>query len=282
MFQYAAARRLAHMHNTELRLDITGYANTDQKDTPRSYELNCFKINAGIATAEDLSRVKSADHVRKFHEKVARRLGTTSAIYQYGEPGPRFDERAMRMRDNTYLTGWWQNEKYFVDIKNILQKEFLPKTKPTGNNIKWLEQAKSTNSISVHVRRSDYLTNKHANVFHGLASIDYYNAAALCLKTLVNNPHFFIFSDDIDWCRRTLKLGKNVTFVKGNDGSKAYEDLRIMGNCQHNIIANSSFSWWGAWLNQNKDKVVIAPRVWFQDKKANRETEIVPNNWMKM
>lgn len=282
MFQYATAKRLAHANSAELKLDITGYENMAKKDTPRQYELDIFKITARVAAPEDLARVSPADYVRKIHERVTHKLGRGSTIYQYGERSARFDPRVLSLKDNTYLVGWWQSENYFKDIKNILQKEFVPRAKATSNNAKWLEQAHSTNSISVHVRRGDYISNKHANVHHGLAPIDYYNAAATYLKTYIKDPYFFIFSDDISWCKKNLKFGKNLVFVEDNSGQKACEDLRIMSECKHNVIANSSFSWWGAWLNKNDDKIVIAPRVWFQDKRANHETDVVPSDWMRM
>ena len=282
MFQYATARRLAHANNTELRFDITSYENIDKKDTPRKYELDCMKIDGRIADDQDLSKVKPADYVRKLHERVEHKIGRSKVIYQYGERNARFDPRVLSLKDNTYLVGWWQNEKYFADIKDALQKEFVPAKQASGNNAEWLEQAKSTNSISVHVRRGDYVSNKHAKAHHGLATTNYYNAAATYVKTYIKNPHFFVFSDDINWCKQNLKFGGKVTFVEGNVGPNAYEDLRIMSACQHNIIANSSFSWWGAWLNKNDDKIVIAPRIWFQDEKANRETDIIPSEWMRM
>ena len=102
------------------------------------------------------------------------------------------------------------------------------------------------------------------------------------MKTYVDNAHFFVFSDDIEWCKKNLKLDKNSTFVEGNIGPFAYEDLRIMAACKHNIIANSSFSWWGAWLNPNEEKIVIAPRIWYTDENQNREATIVPKRWMRL
>ena len=169
-----------------------------------------------------------------------------------------------------------------MDIKDVIKKEFTPLKKPSGKNAEWLKIATNTDSIGVHVRRGDYVSNKHANAHHGLASIDYYNAAAIYCSTYLKNPHFLVFSDDIAWCKQNLKFGDNVTYIEGNTGPEAFEDIRIMSACKHNIIANSSFSWWGAWLNNNKDKIVIAPRIWFQDEKANRETEIIPSDWIRM
>ncbi len=282
MFQYATARRLADANKVELKLDISSYENINEKDTPRKYELDNFKVINNIATKDDLALVKQGEYVRKFSERITHRLGLSPVIHQYGERSSNFDSRVLTLRDNTYLVGWWQNERYFADIRKILLKEFVPKNKATGNNTKWLGLAGSTNSISVHVRRGDYISNKHANVHHGLASIDYYNAAVTYMNTYVEKPYFLVFSDDIKWCKNNLKFGKDTAFVQGNDGPLAYEDLRIMSSCKHNIIANSSFSWWGAWLNANSQKIVIAPRNWYQDEKANRETDIVPANWICM
>lgn len=282
MFQYATGKRLAIFNNAELKLDITGYETMNVSDTPRQFELNLLNIKSEIASKTDIAKVKQADHERTFDERIIHKLGRSKAIYHYGERNAGFDPRVLKLKKNTYLVGWWQNEKYFSDIRNILLKEFEPKNKPSDNNAKWLEQALSTDSIAVHVRRGDYISNKHANVHHGLSTIDYYNAAATYMKTYIKNPHFFVFSDDIAWCKKNISFGENVTFIEGNVGSKAYEDLRIMSQCKHNIIANSSFSWWGAWLNKNDEKIVIAPRAWFQNEKANRETDIVPESWIRM
>lgn len=282
MFQYATAKRLAFINNVELKFDISGYESMNKNDTPRQYELNLLSIKNSIATKDDLKKVKPADRVRRIDKRVVHKLGHGSAIYPYGERSSAFDPRVLKLKKNTYLVGWWQNEKYFVDIKNQLVKDFKPKIKAEGNNARWLKLARSSDSIAVHVRRGDYISNKHANVHHGLATVDYYNAAATYMKIYIKNPHFFVFSDDIAWCKKNLKFGDKVTFVEGNNGAKAYEDLRIMSTCKHNIIANSSFSWWGAWLNTNDDKIVIAPRTWFQDEKANRETDVVPDSWIRM
>ncbi len=282
MFQYATGLRLAKHNNTVLELDIRSFDNMDKNDTPRYYELDLLSISAKIATEDELGKIKEPDYKRNLKEKVKHRLGTGKHLFYYGENSPEFNPRILTLKDNTYLVGWWQSEQYFVDIADTLRKEFTPKRKPSLKNSKILEQALATNSVGIHVRRGDYVTNKYATAFHGLAPIDYYNAAVTFMKTYVDEAHFFVFSDDIKWCKANFKFGHRVTFVEGNDGPLAYEDLRIMAACKHNIIANSSFSWWGAWLNPNPEKIIIAPRIWYAEEDRNRKADIVPNNWMRL
>lgn len=283
MFQYATALRLAHKNHTSLKLDASVYENMAAIDTPRQYELSVFAIEAELATAQDLARVVPPAQRRSLAQRIKHRLGVGSDIFIYGEAGSSFQPLTLQLPDNTMLVGWWQNEKYFKDIRNTLIAEFTPKVSLSKTSATFLKRIEAIeNSISLHVRRGDYVSNPHANVHHGLTPLEYYGAAVEYIRRYTKDPHFFVFSDDITWCKQNLDLGKDATFVIGNDGVQAYEDLILMSHCHHNIVANSSFSWWGAWLNDNSDKVVIAPQVWYQNEQANSETEIVPEDWVRL
>lgn len=281
MFQYAVGRRLAVKRNTQLLLDITSYENMADIDTPRQYELDCYSIQAEIASKKLLAKVQPPETKRTLPEKVLRRLGI-GKYWQIGEGDGSFNKGILSAPNNTYLVGWWQNEKYFADIRSQLIKEFEPKNKPNKTNAKILKEIQHCNAVAIHVRRGDYVSNKHANVHHGLTPLEYYTRAIAHVRKEVKTPRFFVFSDDLEWCKKSFNLGKDAVFVDGNGGKMAYEDLRLMKHCKHNIIANSSFSWWGAWLNQNPDKIVIAPKIWFQDKQANSSTGIVPKEWKRI
>jgi hypothetical protein len=281
MFQYATARRMAARNKTQLVMDITGYEHMAEGDTPRQYELDVYAITGTVATPEQLAKVRPPEATRSFTDKVLRRLGM-GPVWQIGEGDPVLNPHVMAAPNNTYLTGWWQNETYFADIRDIILDEFTPKAPPSEPNQKVLDDIKNCDAVAIHVRRGDYVTNQSANVFHGLAPVDYYKQSIQYMRDKVSSPRFFVFSDDIAWCRQNLPLGEDAVFVEGNSGKQAYEDIRLMQACKHNIIANSSFSWWGAWLNDNKGKIVVAPKVWFQDKAANDKTEIVPGGWVRI
>ena len=281
MFQYATARSVAHRLRTPLLLDTTAYNDMPEVDTPRHYELGDLRITGKIASTAELSRMLPADFRATLSFRIRRRLGLEKRLRALGEPHKDFSPFIFKARKNTYLLGWWQNEKYFTDIQDILRKEFQPK-RVSAYGKKILSQIEACDAISIHVRRGDYVTNKYANKEHGLASIDYYKRAVDYINSEVKKPRYFVFSDDMAWCKKNLKLGQDFVFVDSHTPNTAHEGIYLMQYCKHNIIANSSYSWWGAWLNNNPNKIVIAPKSWFQNQQTNQETGIVPNDWKRL
>jgi hypothetical protein len=157
--------------------------------------------------------------------------------------------------------------------------EFLEPAK--DRNAEVLEQIRHSFSISIHVRRGDYVTLAAASEFHGLMGPDYYKAGAeAILRGKNETPSFFVFSDDPEWCKENIKLPGEITYIDWNTGKNSFEDMRLMSNCKHHVIANSSFSWWGAWLNPSKEKIVVAPKQWFND--TSNQTDIVPESWIRL
>ena len=137
-----------------------------------------------------------------------------------------------------------------------------------------------SNSVSIHIRRGDYVADPTMYTSHGTCDIDYYNRCVESLTEKVKDTSFFVFSDDPQWSRDSLKLQYPAIFVDHNDMEHGYEDMRLMSQCKHNIIANSSFSWWGAWLNNNENKIVLAPEKWFA-KKTYIINDMIPVQWVK-
>jgi hypothetical protein len=278
MFQYSTGRALAIRHKTDLFLDSTAIDNTHPDDTPRIFELGCFPVQATLASKQILARVKPPSYKASLNDRLRRQFAKSGPIFVYGEPPKQNQENILKVRDNSYLAGWWQNEVYFSTIRKKLLKEFVPK-KFSKTCKKYLELINgSPEAVSVHVRRGDYVTNVHANKNHGLTPMKYYQTAIKIFEDKLTNPIFFVFSDDIQWCKKNIKAAR-INFVEDTVG---YEDMRLMSRCKHNIVANSSFSWWGAWLNDNPDKIVVAPKVWFQNKDSNQATSIVPNSWIRL
>jgi hypothetical protein len=176
-------------------------------------------------------------------------------------------------------TGEWHSEKYFKEYAQIIRDNFKLKTPPSKKAADLLQHINSVNSVSLHLRGTDYVTgNKSA--FHGTASPEYYSQAVALMREKVQNPHFFIFTDDTPWARVHIQFPEPFTLVSESKNT-ACEELALMAFCKHNILANSTFSWWAAWLNPHKDKIVVAPSRWFADEKANA-SDILPSSWIKI
>lgn len=263
MFQYAVGRRLSYIHKTKLKLDISEL----KRLKTRKYELDCFDIKGEVIEGQKRSLV----------DRIIKRLKNEQNIYF--EKNFRFDQAVLNLPDNVTLAGYFQSERYFSDIEEIIRKEFSFKLSPVGKIRPVLRKVRSSESIAIHFRRTDYIDNKKFFYYHGVCSLDYYREAISLIATKLKSPEFFIFSDDLIWVKRNLKMEHPAFFVDLND--KDYEDLRIISSCRNQITANSTFSWWGAWLNENKNKIVIAPKVWFADKSINTE-DLIPPSWIRI
>jgi hypothetical protein len=174
-----------------------------------------------------------------------------------------------------YLKGYWQSEKYFEGISKTICKHFSFPPFTDNKNKALLELIVHSNSVSIHIRRGDYLKNN----LNWSLDIEYYYRAIDLIKEKVNNPIFYIFSDDMQWAETNIKV-PNCHFINHNKGNDSFRDMQLMSNCKHNIIANSSFSWWGAWLNNNEDKKVIAPNKWLSTMEGTRD--IIPDSWIQL
>lgn len=249
MFQYAYGRSRSLESNTPLKYFFVHY----RCDTNRNFQLNLFNITGRVVDPFFPGIIVKVENLFKIH----------SPWIEYG---------------------YWQSEKYFKRYEKAIRKDFTFRNKPNKANLELLKVIKSVNSVSIHVRRGDYVNDKKTKKFHGVLSTKYYKKAIEVINRKVEKPTYFIFSNDIEWCKNNFKYLEKVYFVEGNIGDKNHEDMRLMSNCKHNIIANSSFSWWGAWLNTNPNKIVIAPKKWFIDYKAQKEIgdEIVPKTWIKI
>lgn len=186
----------------------------------------------------------------------------------------------MTLPDNVYLEGYWQSERYFEDIKEIVQKEFTLKTPLEGLNLILAEEIRTVDAVSMHVRRGDYVTDENVSTMHGVCDLEYYRKAVDKVVQTLKDPCFFVFSDDPEWVADNLKLRHPARYISHNS-SLAHEDLRLMSLCRHHIIANSSFSWWGAWLSTCHEKLVIAPNKWFNNFKVDT-SDLIPKAWIRI
>jgi Glycosyl transferase family 11 len=269
MFQYATGRALAIRHGTELVLDLSYLADQPRGDFQRHFELDCFHIVGKRAT-----KPVDGGRVRRLV-----RLGRSNAFRRLSERGVPFQPAVVESPDNTLLVGYWQSEKYFKDEEAQIRQDFAFAARLSPEKSE-LEETIGENAVSVHIRRGDYVSHAAANKFHGLLGLEYYERAAALITDRTTDPHFFVISDDPAWCRTHIKLPGVTTFV-GDTPGPGHEDMQLMSLCRHHIIANSSFSWWGAWLNARDDKIVVAPRRWFTDE--SRDTrDLVPESWIRL
>jgi hypothetical protein len=273
LFQYACGRALSLRNGEPVKFDITGYAKTANSDTPRSYLLSKFNIHdEHIATDQEILALKYPYGILS---KLYRRIRTKIGLFNIG-----FVPRILRKKGNVYLDGYWQTEKYFIDKEDVIRKELslrYPLSAPAQAMAELIK--KNSPSVSLHVRRGDVARDAKTNPYFGITTPEYYSDALNYISRKVAQPHVFVFSDDIEWVKQNIPISLPATYVSGNIPD--YEEVTLMSMCEHNIIANSSFSWWGAWLNRNRGKIVIAPKEWIKKRKLQHK-DITPSSWTRI
>lgn len=276
MFQYAAAKALSLKLGEELTVDL--YAlNKATRGTKRNFALEIFGLELNTSKSWKTEFLIKAfplvDQSRFFWKLLLGYFRDRSAIVYL----PQFE----KLGGNIILHGHFQNEKYFLDYEDVIRKDFTFQTELTGENFKLAKKIKETQSVSIHVRRGDYLTNAQANRNFAVCDKSYYQKAISRIREEVSDPHFFVFSDDMEWVRENISFGEDpVIYVDWNRGEDSYIDMQLMSLCKHNIIANSSFSWWAAWLNEYEWKLVYAPKEWFKEEERNKDLiNFYPEGW---
>lgn len=273
MFQYAFAYTISQKKQSQLKLDICKFDTYDL----RKYSLDHYYIDNEIADHEEIGRLKykKANVLARFFRKQPSEFSDS----YYRESSFQFDKDVANKFGDIYIEGYWQSEKYFQDYREDLLQLFTLKESIHSKSKQYQFQIQACQSVSLHIRRGDYVNNVHINSVHGICELNYYRQATSLLVNKVIKPHFFIFSDDITWAKENLEFIKHRTFIELELDIPDHEEMLLMSQCQHNIIANSTFSWWGAWLNQNPDKVVIAPLSWFLDSSIDT-SDLIPNSWI--
>ncbi|MDD2337893.1 MAG: alpha-1,2-fucosyltransferase [Geobacteraceae bacterium] len=285
MFQYATARRLAAVHDTVLKIDTSRLQHGAPRDTPRDYALGCFSISAEPASPSESDlceklRQQTASPFSRLLQKCGP-FRTTKGMHYVRQQSSSFDPAILRLGDNVCLEGYWQSEKYFLDIRALLKKEFTLRPPLVGEDLHQAEKIQASTAVALHVRRGDYLTNPHAAVHHGICDRDYYDRAVHFMRDKIPTARLFIFSDEPQWIEKNMKYDLPTTYVSKTGMASDVRDLALMSMCRHHIIANSSFSWWGAWLGDNQEKIVIAPKRWFNDPNHDT-TDLIPEGWLRL
>lgn len=279
LFQYAVGRHLAFLHSTSLKLDISWFRQQEQ----RKYVLDYFSINSIIATDEETAPfLKNNSRITRNFNRLKKIILPSLPQKYIKEKYLDFDPTILNAPDNVYLDGYWQSERYFKDIMPVLEEEFVLREPHDTSNQEVLDLLnQEKNPVCIHIRRGDYLTNQVTNRYHGVLPMTYYYSGIELLQQTIKDPHFFIFSDDPKAVRELSNIKYPITYVTNNPPEKDYEDFRLMSKCRHFIIANSSFSWWAAYLSKGQKKTVIAPSQWFTGISYNPKDRI-PDNWVQL
>lgn len=277
MFQYAAGRALSLKNDTSLLLDISAY---ETNNIHQGFELQrIFSCPAETASKSDLCRVLGWQSLASVRRIVSRRPFSIFSRKSFvAEPHFHYWPGIKSISKSCYLSGYWQSEKYFSDASSQIREDFKFRLPLADQNAVLGKQIYQVNAVSLHVRRGDYALNMKTMTTHGLCSPEYYRRAVQYLADRVEQPHFYIFSDDIDWVKDNLRIDFPTVYVQHNRGKESYNDMRLMSLCRHHIIANSSFSWWGAWLNPDMKKIVVAPGKWFANQTDVRD--LLPEGWV--
>ena len=282
MFQFALASIIAKTNKTKVLID-DNFFNDKVKTatfTPRDFELNIFSNNYNVANEKEIKRFKQLN----YFNKIKRKLNLNYPKY-YSEKRFDFNPTVLKLNEPVYLEGYFQSYKYFDDQQAFVRNLFAFDSKKLDTqNKELLDKIESKNAIAIHIRRGDYVENATVNTFHGVCSDAYYNNAITEVTTDLKEPLLVFFSDDIDWVKKEfMPLNFDKIFVNHNVNEHSWKDMYLMSRCKHNIIANSSFSWWGAWLNNNPNKIVVAPQNWFSNEEINSQThDLIPETWKKI
>ena len=279
MFQFAAAYALALRCGVPCKVDLRDFG----PNNPRRYELDRFVGAPQAATPDELPQPPGRWRSRAI--RLAARCGLPSLLRERGRfvesPISSYDDRFAALKDPVYLSGYYQSERYFQEAADEIRHIYTFRETPSGKNAALIARIVAGNSVSVHVRRGDYVSDPKTNRYHGTCEADYYARAVGLIASKVREPEFFVFSDDPDWAEANLTFPGPSTFVAHNTGDAASEDMRLMSICGHHVIANSSFSWWGAWLNPSAGKIVVAPQRWFRGG-AHDTRDLIPSSWVRL
>lgn len=281
MFQYAAGRALALANGVPLHLDVSGF---EGYGLHQGFELHrVFGCEAPLASNEEVGAVlgwRSAPLVRRIlvRSELTKLRGQAFVV----EPHFHYWPGIRNLPATVYLQGYWQSERYFAAVADAIRADFSFRQPLSAINAAIAEKIGAGGAaVSLHVRRGDYVSNPTTYAAHGLCSLDYYRAAVHHVAERIEAPEFFVFSDDIEWVRNKLGIDFPCHYVDHNQGVESYNDMRLMSLCRHHIIANSSFSWWGAWLNPREDKIVVAPQRWFANGER-RLDDLYGTGWVRL
>jgi hypothetical protein len=286
MFQYAVARGIAYRNNCDLKIDYGNHFNPPELPEleTRLFGLNHFNISGRTIDRREYPWFFSHSFYYRAWRLLQRKGLLPGKWLIVNEPENKqfcFDPMLFQLRSkaNVWLIyGFWQTPKYFADIEPIIRNEFNLVEPLDVKNIEMLTNIRQTNSIGIHIRRGDYVYNQDVAEVLGTLDLNYYYLAIEKIVKVIADPRFYIFSDDPEWVKQNIHLPYPVTLVTHNGKEKDFLDLYLMSQCKHHIIANSSFSWWAAWLGKKTDQIIFAPKNYFRNK-GKHTPDLYPETW---
>ena len=281
MFQYAFAKLIQKKTGEEVKLDYSAYGDL-KNDSVRVPRVAKFNLSLDAATQNEIDELCKFSHkgnsqsfmyrVKIYAEKTFNKDYIWEASRAYVNPDT--------ILDRHYFDGYWQSFRYVDEIFEQLRTDFTPKASLSEKTLATQEKMLSENSVFIGVRKGDYTTNKKAMNHFGSFSSQYYVDAMDYIAERVEAPVFYVFSNDVEWCKKNIDWGKhNVIYREPEDQTDDFEELMLMASCKHSVIVNSSYHWWGARLNDNNEKIVCCPDKWFFDDKP---IDIIPDNWVRI
>lgn len=290
MFQYAAGLALADLRRTVLKLDVSWFREYSEFEAHNVYRLHCFNILEQFATEEEIDRLRGrpATFSERCALSLARSLRLRDWVRRRTPTGRMHDARSfhfypefLELPNHTMISGWWQSEKFFAPVANLLRLHFSFRVPATAGVAAMAERIRSGPSAAIHFRRGDYVRNHSFNRHLGVIGPDYYARALRLLRERSPQATLYIFSDDIEGVAREFAPAGPHMFVRCIEHWHPWDKIRLMSLCDHIAIANSTFSWWAAWLNPSPDKLVIAPDPWFAESVHNL-SDVVPSSWLRL
>lgn len=275
MFQYAFAKALTRLKNTKVEFDFGFYKNQNLR-TP---ELENFRLSLPLVNEYKLflfGLKPSRFYIRPIIKLIRSICKPEIVLEKYFNYNP----DVFKSKGLIYFDGYWQSEKYFEDITAEIRSDFAFNSTNLQNTCEY-EIVNKPTTVGVHIRRGDYVSNTHVKNLIGTLPISYYHKAFAEIEKQIQNPNYIFFSDDIEWVKQNFPKKNNYFYIK--QSISGFNSMHLFSLCKHQIIANSSFSWWAAWLNSNSRKIVIAPKFWFVDKNMQMQAgDIIPKKWIKI
>lgn len=279
MFQYAAGRALALTNDRSLLLDLSDFT-----DYQLHYGFELSRVFSLVATKAEPSTTHELLGWRQNYwaRKILRRpqfsllRGTKFVVEPHFNYWPDF----FNVNGDCYLYGYWQSERYFKAFEAIIRQDFIFREPLQEQNAELALDMATKQAVSLHIRRGDYVSDSKNHNIMRVCDLEYYRLAINYIATQVEQPVFYLFSDDMAWVKQSLPMEFPCVYVEHNSGAESYKDMQLMSLCRHHIIANSSFSWWGAWLNAKPEKIVIAPKHWFRN--GNDDADLIPDEWIRL
>ena len=276
LFQYALGRSLEERFGAKVKYDLSWFKENSQH---RQFGLDRFKTKIEIANDAEVYNVKNGIFSNRIRNYIFQKELKFKPYYKqpyFKEDLSKLDLNILKINSRTYIEGYFSSDIFFSDIRNELIKEFQLNSDLSLQNKETIERIQQQNSVCLSVRRGDFL--KYS--MHNVCQLDYFKDAISLMNEKITNPVYYIFSDDNEWVKENLKIEQEHYFITHNYPD-FYEDFRIMKNCKHHIIPNSTFSWWAAWLSQSKQKVVIAPETWLDSEDIDY-SYFLPKDWIKI